>query len=348
MMAAFLRLALFVALSLSSQVLAQCSTKESVPPPQNWVQQGRPDPEHVLRLSIALPQQNFDELERHLYQVSDPDHERYGQHLSQEEVDELTKPHPESLSAVTEWLTSHGIGEDDVEYSSAKDWMTISVPVRLAEKMLDTTYYVWSHAVSGHSLVRTTQYGLPDHLHPHIETLQPTTSFALFKPHKTTFHFDSEQFDNKNLKTVANVAPIVDTGSGATVDASCNQTITLSCLRQLYNAGNYTASPNVGNSIGVTGYLGENANFADLKLFYADQNPKAVNTTFNVQLVNGGVNSQNVSEAGGEADLDVQFAFGLAFPVNVRNTAQNHPTVQLIPLNIGYIFLHRWSTPFPA
>ena len=46
--------------------------------------------------------------------------------------------------------------------------------------------------------------------------------------------------------------------------------------------------------------------------------------SFNVVLVNNGVNSQNISAAGGEADLDVQFAFGLAFPVNVRVTTLSY------------------------
>ena len=31
-------------------------------------------------------------------------------------------------------------------------------------------------------------------------------------------------------------------------------------------------------------------------------------------VATGGQNSQNISEAGDEADLDVQFAFGLTFP----------------------------------
>ena len=39
------------------------------------------------------------------------------------------------------------------------------------------------------------------------------------------------------------------------VDASCNTTITVKCLKQIYNINNYTASTSVNNSIGVTGYV---------------------------------------------------------------------------------------------
>jgi len=46
---------------------------------------------------------------KHLYEVSDPDHERYGAHLSKEEVEALVAPHQESVDLVDEWLQSHGI-----------------------------------------------------------------------------------------------------------------------------------------------------------------------------------------------------------------------------------------------
>ena len=71
----------------------------------------------------------------------------------------------------------------------------------------------------------------------------------------------------------------------------------------------------------------------DVQSFYADYVPEASNSTFDVVLVNGtftittdshsahpdfscigGENPQNISEAGQEADLDVEYAFGLTYP----------------------------------
>lgn len=112
--------------------------KEVVRAPQGWIQ-GPPAPaDHIIKLRIALPQSNFQELERHVYEVSDPSHARYGEHLSKEEVEELVAPHPESVDAVDAWLSSFGLGESDCERSPAKDWVTLRVPVKLAEEMLDT------------------------------------------------------------------------------------------------------------------------------------------------------------------------------------------------------------------
>ena len=71
-------------------------------------------------------------------EISDPDHERYGKHLSKGQVDDLVRPYDESLDLVTEWLGKWGIYEEDVSRSAAKDWVTVVVPVRLAEQMLNT------------------------------------------------------------------------------------------------------------------------------------------------------------------------------------------------------------------
>jgi tripeptidyl-peptidase-1 len=54
-----------------------------------------------------------------------------------------------------------------------------------------------------------------------------------------------------------------------------------------------------------------------LTSFYTEQKPEAVGTSFKYVSVNGGENPQNLSQSGAEAALDVQFAFGLAYPIPV-------------------------------
>jgi tripeptidyl-peptidase-1 len=129
--------ALFSALAVPSKPCVH-QVKETVIPPHRWVRHSAPAPDHTIALRIGLPQPNFHVLEKHLYEVSDPDHERYGAHLSKEEVEALVAPHQESVDLVDEWLQSHGIGEQDFVRSPAKDWVTLKLPVSLVEKMLDT------------------------------------------------------------------------------------------------------------------------------------------------------------------------------------------------------------------
>ncbi|KAF7335278.1 Tripeptidyl peptidase A [Mycena sanguinolenta] len=288
--------------------------KEEVVSPQGWTIFGPAPSDHFINLRIALPQSNFDLLEQHLYEISDPYHERYGAHLTKEEVEDLVAPHPDSVVAVNEWLSSHGIQEEDISRSSAGDWITIKVPVWLVEKMLDTKYYVWKHSTSGEYIVRTTSYSLPKDILDHVELIQPTTMFGTFKRLKSTIHSISQT--NSQVQS-QNQPPVSDPVTGLTVDASCNTTITITCLQQIYNAVGYTPSAHVGNSVGISGYLGDFANKADLQSFFEDQVPAAaaVNATYNFVSVAGGLDSQDPADASDESDLDTQFAFGLSFPV---------------------------------
>ena len=48
--------------------------------------------------------------------------------------------------------------------------------------------------------------------------------------------------------------------------ARCSGEITPACLRELYNSSTYTPSATRNNSLGITGYLGEYANYADLQV----------------------------------------------------------------------------------
>ncbi|KAF5392934.1 hypothetical protein D9757_001210 [Collybiopsis confluens] len=298
-----LGLAIYASLVLGrpSRRESDYEVKESVSPPREWNTHGVAPSHHKIELSIGLPQPNFDVLVDHLYQVSDPSHSRYGQHLTKEEVEALVAPHPESLDLVNAWLSSHGIEEK--EMSPANDWITIRIPVRLAEKLLDTTYHVWTHASTGESIVRTTSYSLPAHLHEHVDVIQPTTMFARMKSFKSTIH----RFDKGAGQIVEESNTPIISASGVSVDPSCNSTITISCLKQLYNAVGVTPSTKVNNSIGITGYLEQFANFEDLQSFYALQLPEALNTSFKVVPVAGGLNNQTLSEAGDEADLDGTF-----------------------------------------
>lgn len=112
--------------------------KEEISIPPGWLKHSKPSPDHLISLRIGLPQPNFPVLEKHLYEVSDPEHERYGQHLSKEEVEALVAPHVESLDSVNDWLAGFGLQEADLSRSPAKDWVLITLPVSMVEKLLDT------------------------------------------------------------------------------------------------------------------------------------------------------------------------------------------------------------------
>ena len=77
--------------------------------------------------------------------------------------------------------------------------------------------------------------------------------FARFKGMKATIHSIGDAV--KEFRT-----PKPKGDGKVAVDPSCNTTITISCLLQLYNAVGFKASAKNGNKVGITGYLGEFAN----------------------------------------------------------------------------------------
>jgi tripeptidyl-peptidase I len=283
-----------------------------VPRSFSWV---RPAPKyHLVNLKIGLRQSKFDELENHLYEVSDPYHERYGQHLSAEEVNELIKPSGETTALVRTWLEEHGIS-DGLEASPAGDWLEVRLPVGAVEDLLNTEYSVYRH-VDGTELVRTTEWSLPLHLHEHITTIQPTNSFMKIKKKaptpKTTVEFD--------LASGRELAPYTPEVAGA-----CNpESVTPGCLRTFYGTVNYTVQTKGEVQMGLCDYLGEINNRSDAGIYLSMFRPEAVSgaESFRQISIAGGITQQAPDNAtqfeagiGIEGNLDVETMLGIAWPL---------------------------------
>ncbi|PSR82588.1 hypothetical protein PHLCEN_2v6021 [Hermanssonia centrifuga] len=278
--------------------------------PHGWKCHGPAPEDHVLDMRIALKQDRFDDLVAALYEVSDPSHQKYGQHLSKQEVDELVAPHPNSVETVDSWLAAHGIDLGLVQRMNGGSWLTVPVKVEQASRMLNTTYSIFQHDSTSEYIVRTTSYSLPTILHDHIGVVSPTTYFSTMRSMRTT------SFLQPHIKPLDNdidtAAKLVDPGSLATVPSSCSTTITPACLRALYNSTTYVPKATATNKLGIAGYLEEFANNADLQTFFKKFRTDAVGGTFQTVQVNGGGNDQ--TDPGVEANLDIQYAEGISFP----------------------------------
>ncbi|KAF8311049.1 tripeptidyl peptidase A [Clavulina sp. PMI_390] len=268
--------------------------KSSTQPPAGWQATGFPSPSHLITLRIALAQPNLPLLEQHLLQIANPSHARWREHLTKEEVDDLTAPSQEALGAVDSWLAEFGLDVDvhPTERTSANDWLVVhDVPISTAERLLNTTYSIFTHSETGKQVVRTTSYRVPAAVDEYVDVVQPTDYFGVgIKPLSSGFTFEEES------------------ASATTFN------ITLSQLKELYGITGYTPSGK-HSRVGVTGYLEQYANLNDLELFYETFLPQAANTTLTVKLINGANNSQNPADAGGEAELDVQWAGGVSWPI---------------------------------
>jgi tripeptidyl-peptidase-1 len=134
-------------------------------------------------------------------------------------------------------------------------------------------------------LIRTTHYSLPEHLHEHIELVQPTTYFGRPKPMSSNLLINVLGFPIHIFPSPPPSAPgtLMDPRLGV----NCTDVTTVWCLQHLYNTAGYKPVATDKNKIGITGYLGQFANMADLQSFYNAERPDAVNSSFQTVLVNG-------------------------------------------------------------
>ncbi|KAF7324468.1 Subtilisin-like protein [Mycena sanguinolenta] len=264
--------------------------------PEGFVQTGAAPATQVLNLKINLVQNNLAGLESALYDAATPGSAKYGQWLSSDEVASFARPTDETTSAVTEWLTSNGI--QSTSASAAGDWISISLDVAKANELLDADFSVFTHTDSGKQMIRTMQYSIPASLQSHINVFTPTTSqvFIFYWP--------------KFVQTTVSPTP-------AAAAAGCSSTITPTCLQSMYQIPT-TAATNKTNFIGVAGFDDQFANQADLTQFLKAERTDIPSTTaFKLISVDGGTNSQTLSQAGIEADLDIQYTVGVATGVTV-------------------------------
>lgn len=251
--------------------------------------------------------------------VSDPEHSRYGQHLTFEDVNELVKPAEETLDLVHEWLLTNGVTE--LNYSPAKDWINIYIDVDSAERLLDTDYSVFVHE-DGSALVRTTQWSLPSHLHEHVDTIQPTTSFMRTAPKASDWIQFSEPYIPPGYKPPTN----------ETIAKVCRLfTVTIECFRTLYGTIDYQQKVPGINKIGFNNYLNQTPIRPDIFSFLKKYRPEAAPNAYlfdSIEIAGGPAAQYTpltvaqaavVPDFSKEANLDAQTILGMTFPQPVTS-----------------------------
>ncbi|KDR69079.1 hypothetical protein GALMADRAFT_104369 [Galerina marginata CBS 339.88] len=274
--------------------------------PEGFTEQGPPPLHQTIKLRVALHQHNISGLQDMLMAVSTPGNALYGQHLSKEEVETFVKPISDTVSLVNQWLLSNKISPEIA--SPAGDWLQLTIPIRKANFLLGANFQVFKHAETGREFVRTLSYSIPATLQSHIDAIHPTTTFdnpRVYLPLIST------------TKPPAHVPQGNTELEGILPPLLCNAglTITPACLQALYGIPTSPATQS-SNVLAVSGFIDQFANKADLTMFLREFRPEmSETTTFTLQTLDGGTNSQARSQAGIEANLDIQYTVGLATQV---------------------------------
>lgn len=268
--------------------------------PTDWSHAGAPAPDQTMVLQIALQQQNLNQLESKLYAISTPGNPSYGHFLEGDEVKAMLAPSSDASPAVEAWLKSVGVKQ----IKSDGEWVTFATTVGTANKLLGTQFNYYES--DGITKLRTTEYSLPKDVAQHIDFVTPTTYFG-----KTTAQLPTIPTMKQSLEP----RQATNSTSNDKIDDSCKTSITPSCLKQIYNVGDYAPDAKSGSKIAFSSFLNESARTQDLSLFQQRYNiPKQ---GFTVQLINGGVDEQAVNNNHGEANLDAENISGVSHPLPV-------------------------------
>ena len=239
------------------------SVFESLPTiPRGWIQGEAVPSSKRLRFRIAIKQQNAHAFEQHVLDISTPDHPKYGEHMTREELKAMLRPSAEASESVVGWLESVGVSPKDIEDDG--DWVNFYVPAVEAERILDTKlvtignierwllymlkyvrFYYYESSINGATRIRTLHYSVPETVRQYVQMIQPTTRFGQMRPERSNVFESGDGVAIEEVKEMYQEQAILP-GFNATF---CNTTITPTCLRQLYRGTS-------GSNFGVEGSRG--------------------------------------------------------------------------------------------
>ncbi|KUI57401.1 Tripeptidyl-peptidase sed2 [Cytospora mali] len=301
---------------LSTAATVSARVFDTVPGvPRGWSKASPALPSDKVTLKVGLKQQHAAALEQTVLAVSTPGHSDYGKHLTREELRSYVAPDQQSVDNVTSWLAEYGITP-----AVDNDWVTFVTDVKTANELLDATFNWYQYSDGGSYKLRTLSYSVPDEVADHVDLIQPTTRFGHLGAKKSTI-FDVTVLDDETV-------PLRE-GYAASADAApCTTTVTPQCLKAQYNI-NYPphlhhprypepSEQFQGNLVAFASYLEQYARYSDLESFQLKVIPEAGNQNFSVTLIDGGLNDQASEEGSIEANLDVQYIFGVSHPIPIR------------------------------
>jgi tripeptidyl-peptidase-1 len=279
--------------------------------PAGWSVSSTPDASQSITLKLAVKQQNIDQLEGLLRSVSDPSSTNYGKYYTADQVNALFAPSTGSVDAVTSWAKSSGL-ENNLDRGLH---IAIKTTIGEANKVFGANFTTFKDDSTGVEKLRTLSYSVPDEISNHIDFVSPTTFFG-----RTDAQSALRLPENVGIERRASESePQSDLAKRVTtcISHSARGTAYLGpdCWKQVLNI-TYVPDASSGSRIGFGSFLNESAIQADLLLY--EQKYGIPKQSFNVTLINGGVNHQEPEYTSiGEANLDVQNIVGLGHPLPV-------------------------------
>ena len=298
---------------------SSATVQKRAPSNHGWQKRWLAPRDGMIKLHIALRQEDGGAaIERQLAQASDPNSAGFRQHISANQAVELSQPAAGSVRNIEAWLGEHGLLGEASVFGGIFE---IDTTIRLAEKLLNTTYFTFSDGVQTIHRVADL-YHLPQSVAGHVDFVTPTTNFpqAANLEHAERVLALARRSEQVSKRQAANITQLDCNGP--------DDFATPTCIRKIYDITfdglNYTAQPN-RTSFAVYATEGASFNPADLQQYLREYNPPAAQASASYQVVGPG----DPASPGGiapkfETSLTTQAFLGLSYPEIQSATLYNY------------------------
>ncbi|KAJ5001038.1 Tripeptidyl-peptidase SED1 [Colletotrichum sp. SAR 10_66] len=192
-----------------------------------------------MDFALSVPESGVSAAEDVLRAISDPSSDKFGHHLSADEVSELFAPSADVVRQTAKWLNSAGIPRSSISMSSDGSHIFFNTTVERAERLIDATFYSYSKDNSIQLATKSLQ--LPARISGNIDAVLPgidlggvPSAVAKAKP-----------FSMLSTTTLKRQSP-------PSQQLDCFKYMTPECYRSLYNMPTTNAAVSTSpNSLGI-------------------------------------------------------------------------------------------------
>lgn len=283
----------------------------------------RVDFNHVHEVIFMIHPKDIGELTRKLYDVSDPESENYGQHLTRSEVVTMIS-NPRGRDAVVKYLRLNGAAV--VSQTLDGDFISASATIDIWERIFDTEFFTFHQTQLNRKVkevIRAESYSIPRELKAHVKHVLRVVDIPF--PLRGGLGSQSSTPSSSNMERVAQSSGVrtssssrtgTESGSGSGIGkrntksllAISKKTVTPEKIRQYYNMTNYEGNEFSKQAVYASG--GQNLSPIDLRLFQdrfsiiQDVIPVRGNTDHTVCTIESALCA--------ESNLDIQYIMGVS------------------------------------
>ena len=258
---------------------------------------GRPDEDHIHEVIFVIQSKNMDKLKLIVDDVSDPRSVNYSQHMTREQVVELTS-NSESSTDVCAYLQANGASIESVTLGD--EFVTAHAPISVWEKLLNTRFHLFEQTHRNGDvteLVRAEEYWISKEIHSHVQCAMNTVEIPIIHRWGRSVAVDADSTMNRKF--------------GDAPGELHEQLITPARLRNYYNMSN-----SKGNSLSTQViFAGNYGYFSPSRLRWFQGNVSKQSYQAALIEVDDGFATDNRSideDLFSEANLDVQYIMAMS------------------------------------